>query len=56
VKIEGVFYPADIKGSPMDMRQIDQYMWDPEIIGKKMLFLSGPRQVGRTSAQPRPCS
>jgi len=30
-------------------RQIDQYIWDEEIIGKKMVFLSGPRQIGKTT-------
>ncbi|MEK7474632.1 MAG: ATP-binding protein [Candidatus Coatesbacteria bacterium] len=30
-------------------RQIDEYLWDEEIIGRKMVFLSGPRQVGKTT-------
>ena len=30
-------------------RQIDQYLWDEEIIARKMVFLSGPRQVGKTT-------
>jgi len=33
----------------LPVRQIDQYLWDEEIIGRKMLFLSGPRQVGKTT-------
>lgn len=30
-------------------RQIDSYIWDEEIIGDKMIFLSGPRQIGKTT-------
>lgn len=30
-------------------RQINQYLWDEEIIAGKMVFLSGPRQVGKTT-------
>lgn len=30
-------------------RQIGGYLWDEEIIGRKMVFLSGPRQVGKTT-------
>ncbi len=30
-------------------RQIQSYIWDRELIGDKMVFLSGPRQVGKTT-------
>ena len=30
-------------------RQIDQYLWDPELSARKMVFLSGPRQAGKTT-------
>lgn len=30
-------------------RQIDQYLFEKEIIGNKMIFLSGPRQIGKTT-------
>src|SRR5271157_3039882 len=30
-------------------RQIDRYMWDKELIGSKMVFLAGPRQIGKTT-------
>jgi predicted AAA+ superfamily ATPase len=30
-------------------RQVDQYIWDPELAAGKMVFLSGPRQVGKTT-------
>ncbi|MBN1410910.1 MAG: ATP-binding protein [Spirochaetales bacterium] len=29
-------------------RQIDQYIWSEELSGNKMIFLSGPRQIGKT--------
>jgi hypothetical protein len=31
------------------VRQIDQYLWDKELIGSKMVFLAGPRQIGKTT-------
>ena len=30
-------------------RQIGRYFLDPELVAKKMIFLSGPRQVGKTT-------
>ena len=33
----------------LEKRQIDQYIWDQEIVSNKMIFLSGPRQVGKTT-------
>ena len=33
----------------MKTRQINQYLWDTELISDKMIFLSGPRQVGKTT-------
>jgi len=33
----------------IDERQVHGYIWDEEIIGRKMVFLSGPRQVGKTT-------
>ena len=33
----------------LSFRQIDQYLWDEEIIASKMIFLSGPRQIGKTT-------
>jgi len=30
-------------------RQIDQYLWDEEIVADKMICLSGPRQIGKTT-------
>lgn len=30
-------------------RQVGAYVWDPEITPGKMVFLSGPRQVGKTA-------
>lgn len=30
-------------------RQIDSYLWEEELIARKMVFLSGPRQVGKTT-------
>jgi predicted AAA+ superfamily ATPase len=34
-------------------RQIDAYLWDEELIARKMVFLSGPRQVGKTTYAQR---
>jgi len=33
----------------LESRQIDQCIWDEEIIADKMILLSGPRQIGKTT-------
>ncbi|MBD3420741.1 MAG: AAA family ATPase [Chitinivibrionales bacterium] len=33
----------------MRNRQLDAYIWDKDLIADKMIFLSGPRQIGKTT-------
>ena len=33
----------------LQSRQIEQYLWDEEVTANKMIFLSGPRQIGKTT-------